>query len=182
MEWAKKMTNTLFMNTTAAAFAAIVLFIWNSISWTVLPWQDLDVHQFTDQAEVMQSLLDHAPASGIYYIPGDDAAYTPSTPTAFVNVLKEGYQVGMEWMMIVGLLTNFLFALVAVSLLGRTSGLSFKQRVGFVTGIGLVIGLAGNLPHWNWFGFPILYTLVQIMDSVIMWFLAGLVLARLVPE
>jgi hypothetical protein len=52
----------------------------------------------------------------------------------------------------------------------------------FVKGIGLVIGLAGNLPHCNWFGLPALYTVLQIMDSVIMWFLAGLVLARLVPE
>ncbi|MFT5136287.1 MAG: hypothetical protein ACI9XU_000272 [Arenicella sp.] len=176
------MKNTLLMNIAAAAFAAIVLFIWGSISWTVLPWRDLDVHQFSDEAAVMQSLLEHAPESGIYYVPGDEAAYTPSTPNAFVNVLKQGYQISMERMMIVGLLTNFLFALVVVFLLRMASGLSLKQRVGFVTGIGLVIGLAGNLPYWNWFGFPTLYTLVQIMDSVIMWFLAGLVLARLVPD
>ena len=170
------------MNMSAAAFAGIVLFIWGAISWTVLPWRDLDVHEFSDEAAVMQNMLDHAPASGVYYIPGDAAEYTPSTPTAFVNVLKEGYQVGMERMMVVGMLTNFLFALIVVYLLRMASGLTFKQRVSFVTGIGLLIGLAGNLPYWNWFGFPTMYTLVQILDSVMMWFLAGLVLARLVPE
>jgi hypothetical protein len=65
-----------------------------------LPRQYLDVHQFTDQAAVMQGPLDYAPGFGIFYSPGDEAA---STPTTFVNVLKLGYQVGIERMMIAGL-------------------------------------------------------------------------------
>jgi hypothetical protein len=62
----------------------------------VLPRQYLDVQRFTDYATVMQSLLDYAPGSGIYYSPG-------GTPTTFVNVLKLGYQVGREPIMIAGL-------------------------------------------------------------------------------
>lgn len=46
--------------------------------------------------------------------------------------------------MIVGLLTNVLFALVVVFLLQMTSGLSLKQRVGFVTGIGFGNRLSGQ--------------------------------------
>ncbi|MFT4629585.1 MAG: hypothetical protein ACI9WC_002046 [Arenicella sp.] len=84
------MKNSFLMNIAAAAFAAIILFTWGSISWTVLPWRDLDVRPFSDEAAVMQSLLEHAPESGIYYVPGDESAYTPSTPNAFVNVLKQG--------------------------------------------------------------------------------------------
>ena len=166
----------------AAVVAGLVLFVWGFVSWTILSWRDGDVHKFSDEAAVMQVMLDNAPASGIYYIPGDEADYSPTTPNTFVNLMKDGFQTDMGGMMITGIISNILMSVLLAYLLLMASGLSYAQRLAFVTTAGLLMGLAGNLPYWNWFGFPSGYTLVQIIDSVVMWFLAGLVLAKLVPE
>jgi hypothetical protein len=37
-----------------------------------------------------------------------------------------------------------------------------------------------HFPYWNWFGFSAAYVIVIILDSLIAWTLAGLVMARLV--
>ena len=166
----------------AAIVAGIVIFMWGFISWTILPWTSTDVHVFTDQAQVMENLLDNSPDSGIYYIPADEADYSPDGPVAFVNVLKTGYGVGMSGMMIKGLLGNIVMAFLAILLLTKTSGLGYMQKVGFVTLTGLLIGVSANLPYWNWFGFPTGYSAVMLVDSVVAWFFAGLVIAKLVPN
>ena len=169
-------------NIIAAIAAGLVLFVWTSVSWTVLPWRDAAVEKLPNEQLVMQNLADSAPKSGLYYIPGDEADYTEDTPTAFINIKKEGFQVGFAGMMIKGLILDIVVALLAVYLLSMARGLSFKKRVGFVTLTGVLIGIAGNGFYWNWFAFPGYYTIIQILDSIIMWFLAGLVLAKLVPE
>jgi hypothetical protein len=36
------------------------------------------------------------------------------------------------------------------------------------------------VPYWNWYGFPTDFTLAQIVENTVGWFLAGLVLALIV--
>jgi len=175
------MKSIMMKNLIAALAGGVILFVWGSISWTMLPWRDATVETFPDENLVMRSLVENAPATGLYYIPADDADYAVDTPTAFINIKKEGFGVGMGEMMIKGLILNILMALLVVCLLRTTSNLDYKQRLGFVTMTGLLIGIAANGPYWNWFGFPDYYTFIQTVDTVIMWFLAGLVLAKLVP-
>ena len=182
LSWDKFPVGELIVKKVIATIAAgLVLFVWGTVSWTMLPWRDAAVEKMPNETIIMQSILDAAPNSGLYYIPGDEADYTKSTPTAFLNIKKNGYEMDFPEMMIRGLVLNIIMALLMVFLLGKTSGLGFGQRVGFVTVSGLLIGIAANGPYWNWFGFPNYYTMIQIVDSVIMWFLAGLVLAKLAP-
>jgi len=169
-------------NVIAAVVAGIIMLIWGFVSWTILPWHNTDVHAFADQASTMQVMLDNAPRSGIYTIPANQADYTQNEPAAFVNVLKNGYGAGMGEMMGVGLIGNILMAYLAILLLSKTAGLNYSQKVAFIGLIGLLIGVAASFPYWNWFGFPTGYSLVNIIDTVITWVLAGLVIGKLVPS
>lgn len=166
-------------NIIAAVVAGLVMFFWGFVSWTVLPWHNVDVSQFSDQQVVMDTLLQQSPKSGIYFIPGDQADYDANTPGAFVNVMKNGFGAGMGEMMAKGIVGNIVLALLAILLLAKTSLTSYGSRVGFMVMLGLLIGLAANIPYWNWFGFPTGYILVNITDYVVTWLLAGLVIAKL---
>ena len=42
--------------------------------------------------------------------------------------------------------------------------------------------IAVYLPHWNWFGFSMYYTGVNVFDTLIAWLLAGLVLGALLKK
>jgi hypothetical protein len=61
----------------------------------------------------------------------------------------------------------------------RTKGLNLRRQVGFFTLFGLAVGILGELPSWNWWGFSAGYAFVGIADAVIGWSLAGLCIAKL---
>ncbi len=52
----------------------------------------------------------------------------------------------------------------------------FFGKAVFVALFGLFAGVEIDLSYWNWYGFPTSYTLSYIVQHVIGWFLAGLVL------
>ena len=58
-------------------------------------------------------------------------------------------------------------------------------RLGFVTLMGLIPTLRSELPYWNWYGFPGVYTAAQFAVHLVGFLVGGLVLAwfiRPVPE
>ena len=85
----------------------------------------------------------------------------------------------MNTPMVFSFLSLLLAALLITWLLMQTSGLSYIRQVMFVTAIGLSAGVMVHLPYWNWWKFPLCYTIVSIFDLVIAWFLAGLVMAKM---
>jgi hypothetical protein len=50
----------------------------------------------------------------------------------------------------------------------------------FVALLGVLPFLMVNFPYWNWYGFPIDFTLTELADKFIGFCLAGLVLAAMV--
>ena len=83
---------------------------------------------------------------------------------------------------IVSFLLQFVGAWLAIWMLMQTKGLSYKKKVGFFTVFGLSIALLGEVPAWNWMGFPCGYVLVNMSDLVISWFLAGLAMAKMLKK
>ncbi|MEK6698784.1 MAG: hypothetical protein AABZ10_07055 [Nitrospirota bacterium] len=81
--------------------------------------------------------------------------------------------------MATGLLIQIVSAFLALALLNKTTGLTYGGRVAFLSLVGLIIGFVSHAPYWNWFGFPMSSVAVTILDSVIGWTLAGLVVAKL---
>jgi len=164
----------------AACLCALVLFIWGFISWVVLPWHNAVANKFTDEAAVSQVLKNNAPTAGIYYLPFAEEDHRQGEAAAFINVLPNGFDMNMGKLMFQALFGQFIAALLVIVLLRRTWGLHYWQRVGFVSSVGLAIGFVSHFPYWNWFGFSTEYVAVVILDSLIAWALAGLVMAKFV--
>ena len=49
-----------------------------------------------------------------------------------------------------------------------------------MTLIGLLASIMTSVPFWNWYGFPTDFTLAQIIETTVGWFLAGIALAAIV--
>ena len=124
-------------------------------------------------------MQNNAPVAGVYYLPFSEQDHKAGEAAAFVNVLPQGFDMNMGRMMLTALLLNMLSAFIVTMLLRQTVQPGYMQRVGFVTLMGLAIGFISHHPYWNWFGFSSAYVVVIIIDTVIAWLLAGLVIAKL---
>jgi len=56
------------------------------------------------------------------------------------------------------------------------------SRVGFVMALTLFPISAGARALWNWYGFPVSFTLAESITHTVGFFVGGLVLARLVTN
>ena len=69
-----------------------------------------------------------------------------------------------------------LLAAVLVSLAIDSLG-SFLKRAFFVSILGLSAGIAVNVPYWNWYGFPAVFTLAEMLEHLIGFAIVGIVIA-----
>lgn len=161
-----------------AALAGVVLFAWGFLSWAVLPWHNAVANKFVDEIAVESVLQIAAPKNGVYYLPFNPDDHKPGRAAAFVNVLPQGFRRGMGAMMAMAVVGQFLSALLVLYLLKQAALSTYGKRVRFAAVTGGAIGFISHFPYWNWFGFSTAYVAVIVLDSVIAWTLAGLVLAR----
>lgn len=158
----------------------IILFIWSAVSWMVLPWHMMNFNSFKDETAVAQTITANAPQSGIYLMPIQPNAQTQG-PAIFASVHLEG-MANMTHALIIQFIIQLVSAFLVTWLLTKTSGLGYMGRLGFIIIFALTVGIIANFPYWNWFNFSTNYTLVQIADTLVGWFLAGLVLAKIAHE
>jgi hypothetical protein len=162
-----------------ALLGGILLFFWNFISWTFIPWHTATMKRFTDEGAAVAALRANAPGSAVYVYPTEDATpeQVASGPTVFLS-----YSAASSGSMTQPLIFSFLQQLIAAglvtALLLRTRGLTYWGRVGFVTLAGFTAGIVCFLPPWIWFKFAADYTMVMLADVTLSGFLLGLVLAK----
>jgi hypothetical protein len=170
--------------------AAIVIFIWSFISWTVIGWHMVDIKSLPDES-VIEKMDATIKEPGIYIYPGyptdeSDAAMEEWTKKHLAGPLINFmvyYPQGMEPMdpadFIKGFILNFISAFLAAVLLFMTlaQNPSYWRRVTFVVLLAVFAGFMYPFSEWNWWSFPLGYTLVNVADGILTWFFAGLVLA-----
>ena len=164
----------------AGIVGGIILFIWYAVSWMVLPWHASTLNGFKDEKAVSEVIIANAPQSGIYLLPSAQMSSQEQSPemVMFASV----HQVGTQSMMMQGavsLVTQIISALLVAWLLCKTAGLGYAGRVGFVVVFALAASFVSHVPYWNWFYFNSQFTLVQVADLLVGWFLAGLVMAKM---
>lgn len=180
-----------------SVLGSIVLFVWSAIAWMVIPWPGDPLRSFTNEDAVLQAITANAPRSGTYLVPNiprrtpgmTDQQYKAaqqameakmgSSPIVFASIRLEPFN-SMAKPLVVQFFTQFIVALLAAFLLMQTCGLSYKCRVIFLTGVGVIIFVGGHVDEWNWWGFSNAYMLMQLGAIVIGWFLASLVMAKFV--
>lgn len=142
-----------------------------------LPWHGKTMNAYKDEAKVAEVILANTDASGVYFLPSKDESQMAKGPILFGAVRRGGMQ-GMTVPMIISCLIDIIGAGLITWLLLQTSGRSFMGKVGFVVIFALAAGVVCLLPEWNWWGYSTGYTAVAVMDLVVGWFLAGLVIAK----
>lgn len=173
----------------AGVLAGIVVFIWGAFSHMVLPLGHVGFDDPSDEAalQAMQSTL---PEEGVYMLPHlpmdqweDEAAVAAfseraaSSPFALViyqpqgrNPMDMGGQLGIQFLTVVlgGILAAWIVSLGA---------LGFAQRTLVVTAMAAFAWLAISLPYWNWYRFPLDFTVANLVENLVGWTLGGLVIA-----
>ncbi|MEM8883589.1 MAG: hypothetical protein AAGD14_05960 [Planctomycetota bacterium] len=175
----------------ASLIAAVAMFVWGFVSWTVLGL--VEMKQFENDAAAQETLRAAAPESGVYVVPSPpkDGDLESSAGKRFLEMHKKGplamvvVQVeGTDPMDPItfakGFGILFLTALVLAALLTRLPTKDYLARVLFVTGIGLVATLQADGADWAWFRFPNDWFLMAGVDRVITFAVGGLVLAGMV--
>lgn len=167
----------------------LILFIWSTISWMVIPWHCNNFHDFTDSSAVETVIRANVPQSGIYLLPSPKSMKSlheqnimPATiggPQLFAVVHVEDSSTSMALPLVIQFISQVFTAFVITALLCKTSGLSYKGRLSMVMALAVVMILIAYVPNWIWFHYDTAYTLVLIADLLISWFLAGLVLAKI---
>ena len=182
----------------AAVVGGIVLFVWASISWTVIPWHM--PYGIPGQDGVAQALLETGAGSGIYWLPSTDRAthamLSPEERKEAENASMEQSREGPAavilykpsgvrpyWItMVIGFVLEVLVAAVAAFLLSMAAPAlpGFMKRVGFVVLLSVFMIFGANLMNWNYMLYPFRFTLEMALDGLVAALLLGIVLAIII--
>lgn len=174
------------------------IFLWGFVAHMVLPLGEAGIKGLPYEDKVLPAISASVNQPGLYMFPWPESP--PGTPMPLNSesqkAAAELYKTSPHGLLVFHpapaamvsggqLLTEFatncvssLIAAVLVwQVLGSLSG--FAARVLFVAAIGLSAGMAVNVPHWNWYGFPAAFTLAEIVEHVVGFGVAGLIIAAI---
>jgi len=158
----------------------VTVFIWYVISWMFFYFPVVDFKKFENPTEVTSTIFRGAPEDGIYIQSGGNAPEKGRPPFILANVAREYPLKNMAQQIIVAFFTQ-VFAAFFVSLLLLQTKASYKYwpRVGFVTVAGIFAAILSYMPLFIWMRYPIVWMGTAMINMVIAWFIAGLLMGHL---
>ncbi len=183
----------------AGLAGGVALFFWGFVAHMVLPLGEAGFKTLPYQDTLLPAVSAQVKEAGMYIFPWPESP--PGTPMPVNNdsrkkaedlyktsphglllfhppggAMLSGGQLATEFA------TNFVSSLLAANLVCWTLGslTSFSKRALFVATLGLSAGVAVNVPYWNWYGFPALFTLAQIVEHGVGFGLMGAVIAAII--
>ncbi len=168
-----------------ALVGAIIAFVWSFLSWTVLPWYKTSFKKFCKSEQVAEVIRENATSGhGVYLLPGcceDEAKFQcdyKKGPIMFAIVKPTGKDFNMVSNLIVQFITLFVAAGIISYIVASYAGSSYGFRLLVSTLIGIFSAWIIAVPSWNWWAAPVGFCVVEFFSNAIMWFLAGLGIAR----
>ncbi len=179
----------------AGLVGGLVVFLWGSVSHLLLPVGEMGFTQMPVNSPLLEAMPQHLPGEGLYAFPGREVG---REQTAAEDAVWAGkYKLGPNGLLLyhptgtepisakrlaIQLATEILGALLLAYLLVAITGSTGVQvplakmlRISAVAG---VFGWASiEIGYWNWYGFPGAFVLGELIDQVVGWTLAGLVMA-----
>ena len=159
------MSRYLLIGTLATA---LTLFVWQSISNAAIPWHSASMRPMTPGA--VQAVHTVLPENGLYGANEGILAVVHTTPDMRDLTREMGVPLGRQ------LVIDLLAALVLGAVVLR-----LPRRGALATGVSLALASAAfttmlSISDWNWYGYPFLFELVNVIDFAIQGLLAGLIL------
>ena len=180
------MTTRIFI---AGILGGLAMFLWNFVAHDLLPLGHLGMSGMPNESQVVDALKSNLTADykGLYLFPWVD----PKAPTQERQQAMEKMGSGPSGMLLyhpsrkfnfgkllgVEFGTEVLESILVVFLLSSTRLLTAGSRILFVTIVGVVAAMATNVPYWNWYGFPKIFTLSSMFMQIVGFFLVGVVAA-----
>ena len=176
----------------AAISGCVILFIWGAFSHLVL----LIGAGFTplpNEDKIIKTLESSLPKKGLYFFPGKDfRRSTAEQESAFEEKFKTG-PVGILVYRPVGgnpfslnkLMTQLASSFISTSILAFIVSLiaaPYWKRVFAISLLGCLACVSVSTIYWNWYEFPTDFFLAQCIDQIVGCFLAGLAIAKIVPQ
>jgi hypothetical protein len=183
----------------AGLAGGVAIFLWGFVAHMFLPLGQAGMRALPYQDKVLPALSASVKEPGLYIFPWPESS--PGTPMPVNQQAQEAaaelYKTSPHGlllfhpppaaMMTGGQLltefaTNYASALIAAFLVALVvnSLRSYFTRVLFVTMIGLSAAIAVNVPYWNWYEFPTAFILAEIVEHVVGFAVAGLVIAAII--
>ena len=163
----------------AGLIGGIVLFVWGTIAHTMLPIGEMGMKLATNQEATVSAVQGAAqPGAGVYMLPGmspeqyrDDAtreafvAKYKDSPSAFVvyDPSPNPIMSSMAPNLVKQFISDYFVALLAAWIMGLAA-VSFGTRVAMGGAMGLLAWFAANVPYWNWYRFPMDFTVGAWLD------------------
>lgn len=177
----------------------VIATAWMYVSWSLLPWHDTGVKQFKNASFVSWALTQNCESDGVYMIPqlgGDKDTESPkeirealetrtnemkSGPLMRVQVHLNGVNPTSIRHFTYSFLIYFVIAIILGSLMLMVDeAAAYGKRLFFCALFGLGAGIVGAIPNGNWFVPTMSYSLIMILDSIVTWLLAGVVIAAII--
>jgi len=166
----------------------ILLFVWNAVSWMVLPFHSNTLNTIPDSviqpAEVLKETM---PESGVYHYPGLPEGNSAAAIEEIEAKLAEGPRITLMVYrneptelfelssFIFGAVTNLVTALIVFLIISRLGVTSLKSAVLTCLLIGAAAAIVSDISQMNWYMFPLDYTLINVVDKLVAFGLLGLI-------
>lgn len=178
-------------NIIALLVATVILFVWQTLSWMVLPVHNGFTKYSPADKEVLTVLNNSLTEDGMYYMPGKDPAKTYTAeeeekymqecvgkPVAMVFYSKSFP--GMQpTVMLKGVLLNMVAVLMAIGIVNMAVKAGATPLARFLSVLSLAVFsiFQGALMNWNWWYFPWHFLRGSVIDMLVGWSLCGLFLS-----
>jgi hypothetical protein len=164
----------------AGMLGGIAMFIWSFVAHDLTPLGSYGISTLPNESTTVANLASSIGGkAGLYAFPAPMSA-RPSAATAPGGLLLFNPKFPTTVQpsnLVVEFITELVESLLAAWLLIQTALAAYAMRVLFVTVVGLTGAIVTNVPYWNWYGFPLGYTLGYSLIEVVAFFVAGLVIA-----
>jgi len=170
----------------AGALGGLVVFIWLSISWMALPFHGESLNGIQHNAQLDAMLIQLGAKDGLNYYPSYEgmelqeySALAKSVPNiGIMSYHRDGFDMDNPMAYIRGLLGCIIAGILVATLLGvLPAGSSMAGRILFCTLFGAAAFFCTQWVSGGFFHFPMRHTMLELMDGVISWTLAGVVMA-----
>ena len=175
----------------AGLIGGILMFVWGVVAHMALGLGEVGLRLPTNENIALSGLpqgLGGEP--GVYLLPAldpkkmGDAAEVRTysikairSPYAFVvyqpqgtDMTRMGPQIGRQWA------SDTLGGLALAFVMGL-AGLGFRRRLAVAAAAAVFAWLGTTLPYWNWYRFPLDFTLAALAEQLIGWLIAGAAMA-----